>query len=104
MPAFCMISDSFVDETLDKTKPYPKARVTNITDEYAEQKLQNVYPTVIRKRIIVDEFAENNKAKNEPLIGPIDLHEFLPKHTSIDYANYKKKVVADKSNLKQIVY
>ncbi len=48
-----MISDSFVDETLDKTKPYPKARVTNITDEYAEQKLQNVYPTVIRKRIIV---------------------------------------------------
>lgn len=102
IPAFCMISDSLADDVLDKTKPYPKPRVTNITDEFAEESLKNCRPTKVRVRIITDEFAENNKAKNERLIGPIDLHEFLPKHTSRDYANYKKSVITDKSNLDKI--
>lgn len=102
MPAFCMISDSFADGSLDKTIPYPNPKVINITDEFAENSLKNCRPTKVRVRIITDEFAESNKAKNEPLIGPVDLHEFLPKHTSQDYANYKKKIVADRSNLKQV--
>lgn len=102
MPAFCMISDDFVEETLDKTKPYQKTRVINITDEFAEQSLQNVKPTVIRKQIITDEFAENNHAKNGTLVKQVDLHEFLPKHSSKDYTNYKKSIITDISNLNKI--
>lgn len=103
MPAFCMISDSLVEETLDSSKPYPEAKVVNITDEFAEQSLNNYKPTIIRTRIIIiDSFAENNQAKNEPLLEKVDLHEFIPKHTGKDYANYKKSVIADRSNLKQI--
>lgn len=79
MPAFCMISDSFAEESLKGSRP-----------------------TIIKTRIIVDEFAENNHAKNELLIDPVDLHEFLPTHTSRDYINYKKKVITDKSELEQI--
>lgn len=102
MPAFCMMSDSFVEETLDKSKPLPKAKIIHITDDLAEKSLQGSKPKVIQTRPIIDEFAESNHAKNSVLIGPTDLHEFVPKHTSQDYANYKKAVVADKLELEQI--
>lgn len=102
MPAFCMISDSFAEETLDKSKPLPNAKEINIRDSFAENSLKGAQPKIFRTRLIVDEFAESNQAKNEALITPIDLHEFLPTHTHQDYANYKKAIVADKSELNQL--
>lgn len=101
-PAFCMISDSFAEMNLDSSKPYPKPKTINITDRFAEQNLKGSKPTIIKTKIIVDEFAENNHAKNEPLTCPVDLHEFVPTHTNKDYTNYKKTVITDRSNLEQI--
>ncbi len=102
MPAFCMISDSFAENNLDSSKPYPKPKVVNITDDFAEESLKGSKPVIIKPRVIVDEFAENNHAKNEPLIAPVDLREFVPTHTRQDYANYRKDIITDKSSLDKV--
>lgn len=106
MPAFCMISDSLAEEKLDSSRPYPKPRTVNITDSFAEDSLKNCNPTRIKIRLITDEFAESNTAKNVPLLEPVDLHEYLPTHTSQDYNKYKKNcqkaIDLENSNLAKI--
>lgn len=80
LPAFCMITDDFAEQTLDKTKPYPKPA----------------------NSIIIDEFAESNTAKNQYTKNSVDLNESIPTCSQNSYITKKKVIITDKVDLTKV--
>lgn len=97
IPVTYAITDDFVNQTLDKTKPYPNIQRAIIIDEFIETNLEKQNLSYPLKPVITDDFAEQNTLKNKPLIRHSVVHEFIPQIDE-NKKHFKKIVVMDKSD------
>ena len=78
VPVTYAITDDFVNQSLDKSKPYPNIQRAIIIDEFIETNLEKQNLSYPLKPVITDDFAEQNTLKNKPLIRHSVVHEFIP--------------------------
>ena len=76
LPAYCTISDDFVEKTLSKKQKITPAQKPIIKDTFVEQTIgTNLKPKPVKKVIITDSFAQNNKNKNQYTKPKVDFSE-----------------------------
>lgn len=76
LPAYCIISDDFVEKTLSKKQKITPAQKPIIKDAFVEQTIgTNLKPKPVKKVIITDSFAQNNKNKNQYTKPKVDFSE-----------------------------
>ncbi len=76
LPAYCTISDDFVEKTLSKKQKIAPAQQPIIKDTFVEQTIgTNLKLKPVKKVIITDSFAQNNKNKNQYTKPKVDFSE-----------------------------
>ena len=76
LPAYCTISDDFVEKTLSKKQKITPVQQPIIKDTFVEQTIgTNLKPKPVKKVIITDSFAQNNKNKNQYTKPKVDFSE-----------------------------
>ena len=76
LPAYCTISDDFVEKTLSNKQNIKILKQPIIKDTFVEQTIEkNLKHKAVKENIIIDEFAENNKNKNQYTRPNISFYE-----------------------------
>lgn len=76
LPAYCTISDDFVEKTLSNKQNIKVLKQPIIKDTFVEQTIdKNLKHKAVKENIIIDEFAENNKNKNQYTRPNISFYE-----------------------------
>ena len=76
LPAYCTISDDFVEKTLSNKQNIKILKQPIIKDTFVEQTIdKNLKHKAVKENIIIDEFAENNKNKNQYTRPNISFYE-----------------------------
>lgn len=75
LPAYCAISDDFVEKTLSNKQQILAAQQPIIKDTFVEKTINTKSKKTIKNSIIIDSFAENNKNKNQYTKPVVDFSE-----------------------------
>lgn len=95
-PAYCEITDEFVNRTLDKSLKISQPENVIIQDTFAEKSLdKNLKIKPVSYSPITDTFAESNKAHGQYSAKIIDFEEIIP---TVSNQNTAKKIVLFDTN------